>query len=52
MADVVEMSKWNVAVADAKELADKWQAAFDWKRFPNGKERVIVELWFNNGERE
>ena len=46
MPDVVDVSYWNRLVSEFKDLADKSGAAFDLKRFPNGKERVVVELWF------
>jgi hypothetical protein len=46
MPDVVESSKWNVAVSTLKEAADQLGACFDYKRFPNGKEKIVVELWY------
>ena len=47
MPDVADVAVWNSAVSETKELADKFGAAFNLNRFPNGKERVVVELWFN-----
>ena len=46
MADVVDPKLWNVVVADVKDLADKHGGAFRWERFPNGKEKAVVEIWY------
>lgn len=47
MPDVVDAAEWNRKVSELKEVADRTGAGFDWKRFPDGKERIVVEQWFN-----
>jgi hypothetical protein len=48
--DVVDVREWNQQVSEFKNLADKTGAAFDLKRFPDGKERVVIEQWFKQKE--
>jgi len=50
MPDVVDVEMWNRQVAEFKELADKNGAAFDLRRYPDGKERVVIEQWFKRKE--
>jgi hypothetical protein len=47
VADVVDVHCWNEAVSELRGCADKWNALFNLTMFPSGKERIVVELWFN-----
>lgn len=50
MPDVTVVAEWNRQVAELKDLAEKLGASFDLKMYPDGKEVVKVEQWYNPKE--
>ena len=47
MADVIDVAIWNQTISHFKDFAALMSAEFKCRRYPDGKEVVTVERWYN-----
>jgi len=50
--DVVDVRRWHELISEFREFADKTGAEFKLERFPDGKEMMLLRLYYHKPKKE